>query len=248
VRCFGGDTSIKAGDYYFERRVGIVHVALRLSHGAYGTKPVKITVPEGYNVYDIGILLESKLPHVNAKAFSIAAKPSEGYLFPDTYYFLPRVASTDIIDLMKDNFKAKIESIKEAIATFGRPVKDVIIMASLLEEEARTDESRRIIAGILWKRLTIGMPLQVDAAFQYVNGKNTYQLTLDDLQADSPYNTYKYKGLPAGPISNPGLAAITAAVTPVQTKYLYYLSDKKGTLHYAENFEGHQRNRELYLR
>ncbi len=247
VRFFGGDKSIKAGDYYFEGRSGIVKVAFRLTGGRYGIKPIKITVPEGYSVYDIGTLLSKNLPHIQAKAFAVAAKNSEGYLFPDTYYILPSTTSLNIITLMKNNFDTKIAALDEKIKAFGRPLKDVVIMASILEEEARTDLTRKMIAGILWKRLSIGMPLQVDAAFQYVNGKNTYDLTLEDLQADSPYNTYKYKGLPPTAISNPGLAAIEASVTPIQSKYLYYLSDKKGNMHYATTFEEHKRNRELYL-
>ena len=91
------------------------------------------------------------------------------------------------------------------------------------------------------------MPLQVDAVFPYINGKNTYTLTLDDLKIDSPYNTYKYKGLPVGPIANPGIEAIKAAVTPEESPYLYYLSDRNGNMYYAENFEEHKKNKRLYL-
>jgi len=120
-------------------------------------------------------------------------------------------------------------------------------MASLLEEEARALETRRIIAGILWNRIKLGMLLQVDAVFPYIIGKNTYEVTLDELQVDSPYNTYKYPGLPVGPISNPGLSAIKASVTPIESKYLFYLSDKAGRMYYAENFEKHKENRIMYL-
>ena len=120
-------------------------------------------------------------------------------------------------------------------------------MASLLEEEARTTRSRQIISGILWKRIERGMRLQVDAVFPYILGKNTFELTLDDLAVDSPYNTYRYAGLPLGPISNPGLDSLRAALHPVQTPYLYYLSDKNGVFHWSRTYEEHLKKKKLYL-
>jgi len=120
-------------------------------------------------------------------------------------------------------------------------------MASILEGEALTTSDRKLVAGVLWRRLEIGMPLQVDATFSYVNGKTTFELTLDDLKIDSPYNTYKYKGLPPTPINNPGLNSINAALYPTKTKYLYFLSGNDGKMHYARTFEEHKRNRQLYL-
>jgi UPF0755 protein len=120
-------------------------------------------------------------------------------------------------------------------------------MASLVEEETRTPADRRLVAGILWKRIKLGMPLQVDAVFPYINGKNTYEVTARDLKIDSPYNTYLYPGLPIAPIANPGLDSIKAAIEPAESPYLYYLSDRAGAMHYAKTFEEHKRNRELYL-
>ena len=149
--------------------------------------------------------------------------------------------------MMEDNFEAKINSLS-AFATTTRSKEDIIIMASILENETRTPEDRRIVSGILWKRLKLGMPLQVDASFVYVNGKNTYELTANDLKIDSPYNTYKYQGLPPGPIGNPGLDSILAALNPTTTKYLYFLSSLDGKMYYAQTFEQHKKNRELYLK
>ena len=120
-------------------------------------------------------------------------------------------------------------------------------MASLLEREVPLTYDRRVVAGILWKRIRLGMPLQVDAVFPYIIGKNSFNLTKSDLATDSPYNTYLYKGLPAGPIANPGLDAILAAVTPLPTSYLYYLSDKYGNLHYSATYEQHLANKHKYL-
>ena len=148
---------------------------------------------------------------------------------------------------MRSNFLRKIVSIQQSIFDFKHSEKDIIIMASILEDEATSTEARRIVSGILWKRLALGMPLQVDSTFLYINGKNTYDLTLDDLKIDSPYNTYLYKGLPPGPIGNPGLEAITDAVNPTASKYLYFLSSRDGTVYYAKTFEKHQTNREKYL-
>ena len=128
-------------------------------------------------------------------------------------------------------------------------MNEVIIMASIIEDEANgTLESKRIVSGILWKRLRLEMPLQVDAPFQYYNGKNSYTLTKEDLKEDHEYNTYTNKGLPPTAITNPGIDSIRAAITPTKTDYLYFLSDKKGNMYYAKNFEEHKINRELYLR
>src|SRR3989344_4837081 len=208
VRVFAPDSGVKAGNYFFKDTGGSVSAAYRLSRGDYGVTPVKITIPEGYSAYDIAAHLKKNLPGIDADAFAAEAKKHEGYLFPDTYFFLPGQSPADIVRIMRSNFAEKIKTIEREINAFDRPVSEIIIMASLLEKEARTEETRRVIAGILWKRLSIGMLLQVDATFLYINGKNTYELTKIDLAFDSPYNTYKYKGLPPGPISNPGLEAI----------------------------------------
>jgi UPF0755 protein len=109
-------------------------------------------------------------------------------------------------------------------------------------------ESRQIVAGILWKRLSLEMPLQVDASFKYINGKNTSNLTLEDLKIDSAYNSYLYKGLPPTPICNPGLSSITATLTPIKTNYLYFLTDRRGEMHYAKTYSEHLQNKELYLK
>jgi UPF0755 protein len=149
---------------------------------------------------------------------------------------------------MRENVEKKLLPLSADIAAFGKSLSDIVILASLLEEEARTTNTRRTIAGILWKRLAIGMPMQVDAAFAKVNGKNTYQLTEDDLKTDHPYNTYTRAGLPPGPITNPGIDALHAALRPVETDWLYYLSDSDGNMHYARTHDEHLRNKRLYIR
>lgn len=243
-----GKSGIKAGYYFFPKKEGALHVSFRIATGNYKITPVKITIKEGTSVSEIAKILGTEMKTISKAEFISKAKNHEGYLFPDTYYFNPAASSDEVISLMRNNFDVQTASIQEEIKGFSKPLKDVITMASIIEKEARTEESRRIIAGILWKRLKIGMPLQVDATFLYVNGKSTFDLTLEDLKTDSPYNTYAYKGLPAGPITNPGLKAILSTITPIETKYLYYLSDLKGDMHYAVTHDEHVANKDRYLR
>jgi UPF0755 protein len=121
-------------------------------------------------------------------------------------------------------------------------------MASILEREAQSPDDMRIVSGILWHRIALGMPLQVDAAFGYAHGADGYAPTVHDLTTDSPYNTYLRKGLPPTPIANPGLAALQAAVTPTSTPYLYYLTGSDGQMHYAVTFDQHKKNTAQYLK
>lgn len=247
VILLGGENTVTAGDYYFSEPVHAVEVAQRIATGKHGFTPVKVTIPEGSNASDIAAIFSEKLPLVATSTLLAELRLHEGYLFPDTYYFMPTVLASDVVKLMRSTFDQKISELSEDIEAFGKPLEDVIVMASILEEEGNDLQSRKMISGVLWKRLRIGMPLQVDAAFVYVNGKTTYELSKEDLTIDSLYNTYKYAGLPPGPITNPGLESIIAAITPISSRYLYYLSDRKGNTYYAANFEEHKRNRERYL-
>ncbi len=247
---FGGSRGLKAGDYYLENRQSVITIAWRITHSDYGLKNIKVTIPEGWSSIEIAdfISKDARFAHFDPVQFKKIAAQYEGYLFPDTYLFLPTVSAQAVLDVMLGNYESRIQNLSADIKSFGRPIKDVIIMASIIEEEARTEETRRTIAGILWKRLDQGMPLQVDAAFAFVNGKKaSADLTLADLQIDSPYNTYVHKGLPPGPISNPGLDAISATVRPIATKYYFYLSDKEGNMHYAVTNAEHEANKAKYL-
>ncbi len=245
VVLLGRGKGVKAGDYIFTKSENVYEVTKRLITADYGFEPIKITIPEGSSIFQIASIFDKNLANFDSTAFLAQAK--EGYIFPDTYSFLPNADEKEVLSVMQENFNTKIKTLSEEIKKFGKPLDEVITMASILEEEARTTETRQILSGILWKRLEIGMPLQVDVTFQYVNGKNTYELSQEDLKIDSPYNTYKYKGLPPTPISNPGLDSISAAVNPKDTPYLYFLSGRDGKMYYADDFEGHKKNRELYL-
>ncbi|MSR73086.1 endolytic transglycosylase MltG [Candidatus Parcubacteria bacterium] len=245
VIMLGRENGIKAGDYSFEKPISAYGVASRLTKAEYGLLPIKITIFEGLNIFEMASLFEKELIKFNSENFLALAK--EGYLFPDTYFFLQNATESDVLSLMEKNFDKKIAKLNEKIKTFGKPLDEIVTMASILEEEARTTETREIISGILWKRIKIGMPLQVDVTFQYINGKTTEELTLSDLEIDSPYNTYKYKGFPPTPISNPGFDSLLAALSPKDTPYFYFLSGKDGIIYYATTFDEHKKNRALYL-
>ncbi len=247
VVLLSGSSKAVSGDYFFNSRPTFLSVARRIARGFYGIAPVKVTIPEGANVFEIAWLAEKKLKNFDSAEFLAIAEKDEGYLFPDTYHFLPDTTSAVVYRVMRDNFDKKIQPLESAIKKSGRDFHDIITMASLLEEEARETDVRRLIAGILWKRLAIGMPLQVDAVFGYINGKNTFELTLADLTDVSLYNTYKYKGLPPGPISNPGLDSIVAAIYPKESSYLFYLADLSGTTHYSKTFDEHKEKKFRYL-
>lgn len=248
VILLGGEKKVTAGDYLLSNRESPLTLAWRIIEGRFGMDPIKVTLPEGLNVSELSGLLVKNLVDFNVKDFEEHAKSEEGYLFPDTYFFPPTAKPSDVISRMQDNFDEKIETIKKDIEAFGKPLSDVVIMASILEGEAKDTESRQIVAGILWKRISIDMPLQVDATFKYINGKDSSNLTLDDLKIESDYNTYTNRGLPPTPINNPGLDALLAAVTPTKTDYLYFLTGKDGKMYYAKTFEAHKDNKEKYLR
>ena len=221
-----GEQKLVAGDYYFGEPVSTYTVASRLMRGSFDLVEVRITIPEGATMKQIAVLLSPKLPHFSVDDFMKYYPAKEGYLFPDTYFFAPDTTADEAITTLEKNFEEKIKSVEPEIVAFGKSKNEVITMASILEEEARTPTDWQIISGILWKRIKIGMPLQVDSAT----------------------STYASRGLPPNPISNPGLETIIAAVTPTTTPYFYYLSDKNGDIHYAATFAEHVRNKQQYLK
>jgi UPF0755 protein len=248
VRFFEDDKFVVAGKYFFDTRLSLVNVAGRLTVGEYGIPRLKILIPEGSDVGEIAVIIKSQISDFDSKKFLSLALKEEGYLFPDTYFFFGTVTPEEVMTAMKENFANKIKELQPKIVASKKTLHDILTMASILERETKTPEARRIVSGILWKRIKIGMPLQVDATFSYINGKTTYNLTAEDLHIDSKYNTYEYKGLPPGPICNPGLDSIIATIEPTATSYLYYLSEKDGTMHYAKTFDEHKANKFKYMR
>jgi len=183
----------------------------------------------------------------------LADKPKslglEGYLFPDTYEISGHLSLQEIVRKMLANFGEKITpGMKEEIASQKKSLFAIITMASLIEKEVRTPEDKKIVSGILWKRLDAGMPLQVDATIVYVTGKKSTKVSIDETKIDSFYNTYKYKGLPIGPICNPGLESIMAAIYPAETDYWYYLSTPRGETIFSRTFAQHNAAKAKYLK
>lgn len=223
---FASDKHIIAGDYYFEKALPVFEIAWRLVHGKYGYDGIKITIPEGYNVTDIAVVLGKKFSAFDLPSFLTLAKDQEGFLFPDTYTFFPSVKPEKVIDTLHKNFEKKIKGIESEINSSQKSLNDIVTMASIIEREAGVNDDRAIIAGILWKRIKLGIRLQVDADPE----------------------TYDHGGLPKSPICNPGLPSILAAAEPKDSPYLYYLHDKDGKIHYAKTFEEHKLNKQKYLK
>jgi UPF0755 protein len=222
---FGGEKHIVSGDYLFENKTPVLEIARRISKGEWDLAPVKVTIPEGFDISDISKAFALKLTNFDEVKFLLEATKKEGYLFPDTYFFLTTDNEEDVLQSMSDNFEKKITPILPQIIS-GKTEKEIITMASIIEKESKGDVDREFISGILWKRIIMDIPLQVDA----------------DL------NTYKTKGLPKNPICNPGLKSIEAAIYPKSSPYLYYLHDKDGNIHYAKTFAEHLVNKQKYLR
>jgi UPF0755 protein len=205
---------------------------------------IKVTFPEGWNNKKMAARLKEKgLPGDDflklandADAFrpkyAFLNDPKitslEGFLFPDTYYFPPDSDGEKIIRLMLNDFDEKVSAdVRERIQKQGKTLKDVVSMASILEMEVRSKEDRETVSGIFWNRIGKGMPLQSCATLAYILGVDKKQYSLEDTQIKSLFNTYQNKGLPPGPIGNPGIVSIEAAVNPKNTDYFYFLSDPK---------------------
>lgn len=240
--------SVKAGTYLFEDRQYLFEVKRRLEHGDYGDVYIRVTIPEGSSNQEISEILSRKITTFDKEIFENLTKDKEGYLFPDTYAILPETTTEEIVEVMEEEFNEKIQPLLTDITASPRSLKQIIIMASLLEKEAgSTSEEQKIVSGILWKRLDRGMPLQVDAPFLYTQGKTSEQLSLADLRKDGPYNTYMRTGLTPTPIGNPGINAILAALYPEPSLYFYYLHDTNGDIHYGVTHDEHVRNKQRYL-
>ncbi|MFA5188067.1 MAG: endolytic transglycosylase MltG [Patescibacteria group bacterium] len=182
----------------------------------------------------------------------LAEKPKnlsiEGYLFPDTYRVFKNAKLEDIIKKMLDNFDHKITSAMAGqIESQGKKLYDILTLASIIEKEAKTLEDKKRVAGVYYNRLEIGMALQADPTVNYITEKQTDRPSSEDLQTDNLYNTYKYPGLPPGPICNPGLDSIMAAIYPEKNDYYYFINTPDGKMIFAKTFAEHKLNREKYF-
>lgn len=257
---------IIAGDYLLSGSLTTPEIATIITSGQTVSRDIRVTFPEGWTFEKMALrLTENSLP--GKEFLELAEKPLpewrkkydflsdlprdaslEGYLFPDTYRFHPDATAQDIVLLMLDTFGKKLDaSLKEGARKSGRSLYDLVTMASIIEEEGRTKEERDMISDVFWKRVAIGQALQSDATVNYVHGTSRLQPTFADIASDSPYNTYKHAGLPPGPISNPSLMSLRAAIYPKANPYFYFLvSAKTKETVYSVTFEEHVRNRTLH--
>ncbi|MBI3981177.1 endolytic transglycosylase MltG [Candidatus Microgenomates bacterium] len=253
VRAMGMQNKIQAGEFKLSSAYDASTVARNLTHGTFD---VWVTIPEGWRNEEIAEKLAVDL-NIPQEEFLKIAKT--GYMFPDTYLFSKSATVSSVAQAMEKNFTTQMEKIDRELLIPGKKfngltLSEVIIFASIVEREARFAKDRPLVAGILLKRYKAGWPLEVDATLQYALGYNAQQktwwknnLTADDLVLDSRYNTRKYQGLPPTPISNPGADVIKAVLSPTETDYWFYLSDKDGQMHYAKTLEGHNENIQKYL-
>lgn len=272
----GGSKKIEAGIYDLSSNMTLRQVASVFKSGARTEIQVK-RIKEGATLQDIADSFYGTQDSSEKQAFLSAlqakaktydylggtpkVKTLEGYMFPDTYYFAKDATPNQVIDKILANTNAKITpEIRNEIQAQGRNINDVIILASIVEKEVGRNTStlsaadlstlqneREIVAGIFMNRLKQGMLLQSDATVTYITKKRNPSASAADIQIDSPYNTYKYAGLPPGPISNPSLSSILAAVNYRNTDYLYFLTKKDGTAVFAKTLQEQEQNKQKYL-
>jgi len=256
VAQLGVGKSIQAGDFKLSADMSSKNIALELTHGAID---IWITLPEGLRIEEQANIIEAKLKFGGNAIYNFDKKEyiklaEEGYMFPDTY-LIPKDATAEFVaSQLRQTFKDKVEDSIIAKSKTDLSTEDIVIIASLLEREAKTAQEKPTIAGIINNRIDDGMPLQIDATVQYAKGydssENTWwpQITVDDYKSvKSQYNTYLNQGLPPAPISNPGIDSIRAALEAEKTDYLYYLHDAEGKIHYGTTVEEHNQNIQNYL-
>ncbi len=266
---------IQAGDYSLDRNMTMKQILNVLTSGKVTRNEKKVTLVEGWTnkqvqaeLVEKGLVTNSNFEAaLNAEYdydFADAAKKFdyEGFLFPDTYSFDASYSAEDIVKRMLKNFDSKLTAQMRAdMKAKDLTIEDAIIMASIIEREvgrsssvnitsdvsATMQQERENVASVFYNRLNINMALQSDATVNYITGKNDRQAKFEDIKINSPYNTYVNTGLPPGPISNPGIGSITAAIYPAHTDYIYFLSKPSGEAVFAKTLDEHNANRAKYL-
>ncbi len=262
----GSAGSIRAGVYQLQPRISYAHLIDMMTEYTAG-QDISITIPEGYNLDQIGEVVISQFEitpedwdywtginsPLESHAFIISAgKPDdvdlEGYLFPDTYRFYPDSTAETIVTTLVDEMQENVEFI-EGIENvrYVESIHELLTLASIIEKEVPSSEEMKIVADVFLKRLEISMALQACSTINYVTGKDDPAASAEDLEIDSPYNTYMYAGLPPGPIANPGLAAIESVISPTPNSYYYFLATPDGETIYATTFEEHVSNKANYM-
>jgi UPF0755 protein len=254
--------NINAGEFELSPSMSVSEIVMALGKGP---KELWVTIPEGLRREEVveriieALEIEENKKESFRNEFLGYSKSSEGYLFPDTYLFPKDVSARTVYERLRKTFDDKFDT---NVSPFLKEKKysknEIVVMASILERETRTLEERPVVAGILWKRFENGWPLQVDASVQYAISNSKCQtsgvdcdwwpvLTLDDLNINSPYNTYKYKSLPPAPICNPGLTSLESSAKAQDSDYWFYLHSPDGLIHYAKTSEEHAANVRKYL-
>jgi UPF0755 protein len=264
-RLTGKDSLLKSGSYLLSPSYAIPEIIDKLVEGS--SDSVIFTVPEGYTVEQIANLLEEK-GLINRDRFDrLVAEGDfpfpflrdledlpegscrlEGYLFPDTYHVGKNISENELITVMLKRFQREMEDLQfpEKVAEKGFTLNEGITIASMVEREAKVDRERPIIAGVILNRLDLGMPLQIDATVQYVLKGHRPTIYYEDLEVDSPYNTYRVMGLPPGPIGAPGRKSLLAVIEPEKTDYLYYVAKPDGSHAFARTLQEHNANINKY--
>lgn len=272
VQFRGLQGKIQAGDYRLSPNLSLQQMVLTLLKGP---AELWVTYPEGLRREEMALVtietLEFNTAEANAfwEEFLQASSGEEGFLFPDTYLFPRDIKAGKVVAKLRSTFAAKVtDQMQEDLKKSGRTLQEAIVLASIVERETNTDEERPAVAGILLKRMEIGMPLQADATLQYVVANNkcysrgtsgTFDTCgtsnfdwwkpplLEDKKLNSPYNTYLDLDLPPFPIASPGIEAIKAAIYPIDSDYLFYLHGKDGKIRYGETIDEHNENIRKYL-
>ncbi len=272
----GRSEKLQAGTYLLSPAMSMIEIVEKFVRG--NVVKEHITIVEGWNLRDIGWYLENQgrfqaeelfelvgFPAIDYRttldlptpsSFSndfLLDKPSyvglEGYLFPDTYALVEGEELDDIVKRILQNFDAKFTpALRQQAQQQGKTIFEVVTMASLLEKEVKSYADKQRVAGVLQKRLEVGMALQVDATVNYVTGKTDPGVSSQDTKIDSPFNTYKYPGLPLGPIANPGSESIRAALNPIENSYWYYLSTPEGETIFSTTLQQHNIAKARYLK
>ncbi len=250
LKLSGKTGDIKSGEYYFNTPQKLETIIGRVTSSAYGLPTKTVTLFEGEPNFEYAQRLANQFEYVTESEFMRLAKNQEGYLFPDTYNIPLRASTQEVIDKLRANFDRRTESLQDQINASQYNRDQIVTMASLIETEAgnASYETKQKVAGVLWRRIEIGMPLQADAVFSYIYQEHLPLVLFKHLEVDSPYNVYKNTGLPPGPIANPGIDSIRAALNPVDTGNLFYITGKDGVFYYAKTFAGHNQNIRNYLR
>lgn len=261
------DNKIKAGTYDFKKPLNIKDLSAILISGIKQKDEIEIKIIEGWNINRIADYLDdndvvlkndfiasTKNNEILAQEFNFLKNTAininlEGYLFPDTYKIFKNADADNIVEKMLNNFDKKLsEKMRNDIAEQKKTVHKIITMASIIEKEVRSEKNMKIVSGIFWDRIKNGQPIESCATIGYVLGEDKRQYSFNDTRVDSPYNTYLNAGLPPGPICNPGLRAIKAAIYPEFTNYNYFLSKPNGETVFSKTYDEHNLNKTKYLR